>query len=72
MLVHHVVFIGEPMENIEGRMAAPSKSVVEPIWPSHAWNKKTAQKTCAAMSFTLFSLYSKKKLLVVMVSINLF
>ena len=56
------------MENIRGGIAARSKSAVGQIW---TWTKKTAQKTFAAMSFSLFS-FLKKKLLVVMVSINFF
>ena len=53
------------MENIRGGIAARSKSAVGQIW---TWTKKTAQKT---MSFSLFS-FLKRKLLVVMVSINFF
>ena len=52
------------IENIGGGMTAPWKSAV-------GW-KKNSQKTCAAMSFSLFSLHFKQKLLVVMVSINFF
>ena len=47
------------MENIGGGMAAPSKSAVGPIWLGRQVEEKTAQKTCAAMSFSLFSLNIK-------------
>ena len=47
------------MENIEGGMAAPSKSAVGLIWLGSWLELKTAQKTCAAMSFSLFSLNFK-------------
>ena len=60
------------MENIGGGMAGPSKSAVGPIWLGRRLEQKTAQKTCSAMSFSLFSLNLKYKLLVVMVSINFF
>ena len=60
------------IENIMGGMAAPSKSAVGLIWLSRQAGLKNSQKTCAAMSFSLFSLNFKYQLLVVMVSINFF
>jgi hypothetical protein len=48
--------IGQNKKNIEGRIAAPSFSAVEAIWLGHRPEQKTAQKACAAMSFSLFSL----------------
>jgi hypothetical protein len=44
------------MKIIGGGMAAPSKSAVGPIWLGRWLGQKTAKKTCAAMSFPLFSL----------------
>ena len=48
------------MENIGGGKAAPSKSAVGPIWHGHRLELKRAQKTCAAMSFSLVSLNLKE------------
>ena len=60
------------MKHIGYGIAAPSILVVGPIWLARQLEQKTAQKTCAAMSFSLFSLNFKYKVLVVMVSINFF
>ena len=43
-------------KNIGEGTAAPSFSVVGPIWLGCRLEQKTAQKACAAMSFSLFSL----------------
>ena len=59
------------MKNIEGEMAALSKTAVGPIWfGTIGWSKKWPKKTYAAMPFSLFPLDFKQKLLVVMVSFN--
>ena len=58
------------MENIGGGMAAPSKSAVGLICLGRQLEQKTAQKACASMSFLLFTLDFKSKMLVGKIFIN--
>ena len=55
---------------IGGEIAAPLFLAIGPILLSHWLEQKTDQKTSAAMSFLLISLYFKQKVLVVKISIN--
>ena len=57
-------------KNIGEGTAVPLFSAVGLIWFGHWLEQKTAQKACAAMSFLLFSLSFRQKLLVVKTSMN--